>query len=102
MPDPPPRRWFQFQLSTWFVLVGLLAWAMLEWPWVVTLVNNRVQNTTDEWSSFPADPSELPEPALNPDLRYPALALAAFVGWKAAGVVARRVARRSTRVGEPT
>ena len=26
----PPRRWFQYRLSTWFVLVGILAWAIAE------------------------------------------------------------------------
>jgi len=28
------RRWFQFRLTTWFVLVGILAWAMAAWPTV--------------------------------------------------------------------
>lgn len=33
-----PRRWFQFSLSTWFVLVAILAWAMVcRWP----LINNE-------------------------------------------------------------
>ncbi len=40
MPDntAPRRRWFQFKLSTWFVLVGILAWAMMEWPWVQDVI----------------------------------------------------------------
>ncbi len=36
MPDVPPaelRRCLQFHLSTWFVLVALLAWAFAIWPW---------------------------------------------------------------------
>ena len=28
--EKPRRRWFQFRLSTWFVLVAILAWAMME------------------------------------------------------------------------
>jgi hypothetical protein len=29
----PPRRWIQFRLSTWFVLVAIVAWAMTCRPW---------------------------------------------------------------------
>lgn len=25
----PPRRWLQFRMSTWFVLVAILAWVFL-------------------------------------------------------------------------
>jgi hypothetical protein len=28
----PPLRWFQFRLSTWFVLVGILAWTFSVLP----------------------------------------------------------------------
>ncbi len=28
----PPRRWFRFRLSTWFVLLGILCWAMATRP----------------------------------------------------------------------
>ena len=28
------HRWFQFRVSTWFILLPILAWAMLQWPWV--------------------------------------------------------------------
>lgn len=29
----PQRRWFQFRLSTWFVLIAIVAWAMALRPW---------------------------------------------------------------------
>ena len=32
----PSRRWFQFRLSTWFVLVAILGWAMTCRPYVIT------------------------------------------------------------------
>ena len=35
----PSRRWFQFRLSTWFVLVAILAWGIVCWP------------TSDEWQT---------------------------------------------------
>lgn len=74
MPDnPAPRRWFQFRLTTWFVLVAILAWAMTEWPWVVT-----AQTIAEE------------QRTLNQALKPPALALAAFVGWKTAWMIAGR------------
>ncbi|MGD9646475.1 MAG: hypothetical protein AB7U73_12240 [Pirellulales bacterium] len=28
MDEKPKRRWFQFRLSTWLVLVAILGWAM--------------------------------------------------------------------------
>jgi hypothetical protein len=32
MDEKPKRRWFQFRLSTWFVLVAILAWGMVARP----------------------------------------------------------------------
>lgn len=34
MSEKPRRRWFQFRLSTWLVLVAIAAWAMACWPWL--------------------------------------------------------------------
>ena len=50
-----PRRWFQFKLSTWFVLVGIVAWAMMLRPWGVRIVDpvgrpvTRADYTAEEW-----------------------------------------------------
>ncbi|MBX9789949.1 MAG: hypothetical protein K2Y37_13610 [Pirellulales bacterium] len=65
----PPRRWLQFRLSTWFVLVAILGWAMASRPWLI-----EVQHVP------PFEPWYLP----NPFLALPALTLAAFLAWNAA------------------
>jgi hypothetical protein len=36
MPNSSRRRWFQFRLTTWFVLVGILCWGLACWPWWTT------------------------------------------------------------------
>lgn len=44
MSEQPKRRWFQLRLSTWLVLVGILAWAMALKPaadWGYARVNYR-------------------------------------------------------------
>ncbi len=99
MPHSPRRR-FQFRLSTWFVLV-----AIVEWPWVIKkqslmtwpangqLVVQRAAAYTAFRESGPDLPNmiifEKPySPSAN--LLYPALALVAFVGWKAAWAIGRR------------
>ncbi len=74
----PPRRWFQFRLSTWFVLVAILAWAMYLWPWTVKV-------RTDYHKVLPDgihDIGYFEVPAPDPRLLYPTFALVAFVGWK--------------------
>jgi len=78
MPTPTRRRWYQFSISTWFVLVAILAWAIKCDPWVVTLFD---------------------EPRLGywdlTRILYPALALVAFVGWKVTRlIIERRSAKR--------
>lgn len=78
----PPRRWFQFKLSTWFVLVAILAWAMLYWPWIET---RRELGAPVRYGLFIGTVRTYENRTRpNPDLLYPALALAAFVGLKAA------------------
>src|SRR5262245_40437287 len=43
----PRRRWFQFKLSTWFVLIAILAWAMMLRPYYGrTVVSVSTQPTT--------------------------------------------------------
>lgn len=86
MPILAPRRCFQFRLSTWFVLVGILAWAMVirsaTPPAPIHFGHKDVllipfKPTFSEKGEFP--------------LMYPTLALAAFAGWKVAWAIGRRV-----------
>ena len=96
----PPRRWFQFRLSTWFVLVGILAWAMMCRPW--TLPARIVEGSDVQGLTVEVRPGDFEmagqfrmEVPMNPALRYPALALAALVGWRAAWAIVERRRKRS-------
>jgi len=113
----PSRRWFQFRLSTWFVLVAILCWAMAIRPWATWYTEQGVVRTFGEpklpfgarvvWihgpDEGPPDAAAIPPAHLwernilrvNPRLAWPALALAAFVAWKVAWAV---VERRRTRL----
>lgn len=108
----PRRRWFQFSLSKWFVLVAILAWAMMEWPWIVYLVDpvphplDPADYTPQEWLFLNTRHSYMGwKPAeahyvlrrLIPRLIYPALTLVGFVGWKAAWAVRRRIRGRTAQ-----
>jgi hypothetical protein len=86
----PKKPRFQFRLSTWFVLVAILAWAMTHWPWVVTDRYYASQTFVESLSG----PQEIERHSLNAALIWPALALPAFVTWKAAWSVAERRRRR--------
>ena len=97
---PSSRRWFQFHLSTWFVLVAICAWAMTCRPY-------WVRHTTEMYSRFDyllGEPtpnwaqqelqtrphlSGIGKWAWRPNGRFiwPALALAAFLTWKAAWTI---------------
>lgn len=106
MPLLPPRRWFQYSLSTWFVLVAILSWAMYLWPWIV-FVEVAVPQTGIGFSSGRvATPATITwsiverRPSLNPALVYPSLALAAFVVWKGARTTGQRGAGRRARVAD--
>ena len=85
-----PRRWFQFHLSTWFVLIVIAAWAMFYWPWMVKVRTNYRKvlpnGVHDTWYIDSSAP--------DPRLLYPALALAVFVGWKVARAIGWRTTRR--------
>jgi hypothetical protein len=88
-----PLRWYQFRLGTWFVLTAILAWAMTEWPWVrfpepVSLPALKYVGRKEILITPWKPPYR--ERIVNPGLLYPALALAAFVGWKAAWAIAQR------------
>ena len=120
----PPRRWFRFRLSTWFVLVAILAWAMTCWP---ILVRERRVVSAAEWNAATGKMSEenlerevkyhellaarrqnhavtfhhfFVETRLNARLLYPAFALAAFLAWKAAWVMVERQRRRHSAASE--
>lgn len=95
------RRWFQFRLTTWFVFVAILAWAMLQWPWMTTTVESR------SWMSPPVAQEPIRGQRqlvsdldgittvhkirhLNPALLYPALALTTFIVWKGISLLRNR------------
>lgn len=92
-PNRTWRRWFQFRLSTWLVLVGIVAWAMATRPYVV--INDGTESVwVHGFGRFIAQPGEthiqfgtrqiaVDRRHINPRLRWPALALTAFIGWKA-------------------
>ena len=88
---PAKRRWFQFRLASWFVLVAILAWAMSLKP------EFRYKHSTG-LSGGPPDIFIFEFFYVSPDrsinhwefwaigisaLLWPALALVAFVAWKA-------------------
>ena len=85
MPDNPAprRRWFQFRLSTWFVLMAILAWAMIEWPWVrlYPLSSGKNQIAYAFGEAF-VQKWNLHAVIINPWLTPQAITLAAFAGWK--------------------
>ena len=45
----PPRRWFQFRLSTWFVLVAVLALSVRDMLWLT----NEIKLQYDIWRAPP-------------------------------------------------
>jgi hypothetical protein len=98
MPFLPLRRWFQFRLSTWFVLVAIIAWAMTCRPYYWEIFGSTIEPASIGFND--ADPYHLNEPSrehrkkFNPSLRWPALALTAFLTWKAAWAVGPRLIRR--------
>lgn len=111
----PPRRWLQFRLTTWFVLVGILAWAMFQWPYYDNLditsdmLNDAVQGMHQSDDPTPAGSHEPFSGYWGLD-RYrwfwtlkrslqelvaPAVVLAAFLVAKAAWRLANNLAMRS-------
>ena len=127
MAETPKRRWFRFRLSTVLVLTAIVAWGMATRPYVVSRTEvwtmlwrpdrtsptgavfvpkaGRLQHSHElvdgfryyEYTCYAVERSEL-------NLRFvlPALALFAFLAWKAARAVVerrRRRAGRATRLG---
>jgi len=113
----PRRRWFQFRLSTWFVLVAIVSWGMLLQP-KMNFAHSSGPN--DRWALIVSIVLDSPEGAIapgKPKLGYdncgcslflssksqrhlfrfafapktaflPIIALASFVGWKATWAIA--------------
>ena len=69
----PPRRWFQFRLSTWFVLVATLVGLMISWPWIIVRSGNEIVG--EKWASP------------NPKLLMPIVTTLLFLAWKTAWVI---------------
>ena len=99
------RRWLQFRLSTWFVLVAILCWAISAAPrfkfehangragvspsdiFIAEFYRQSANGPTSRWAIKVWDTR---------GLLWPASALAAFVCWKLAWRVME--GRRSNRV----
>ncbi|MBX9787346.1 MAG: hypothetical protein K2Y37_00390 [Pirellulales bacterium] len=111
MDSKPTRPWFRFRLSTVLILTAILAWGMAlrpffwkqldiyAWPIgrpipadaLVSKGGTFAEGTVvaDQYIAYERS-------ILSPRLKWPALALAAFLAWKAAwGVFERR--RREVR-----
>ena len=96
----PSRRWFQFRLSTWFVLVAILGWAFAVRPVVVfdyhtAILGDPVDHRPRfwigiNWGMGARYDFKTLEFGPIPDLLWPVLALAAFLAWKAACAVVER------------
>jgi uncharacterized membrane protein len=105
MPIPP--RWLRFRLSTILILTAIAAWVMALRPWIQVGFGdvNRLQSFG--WRDGSADsafqiailgirtlgPNSTTSGAVaefgpNPELLWPALALFAFVTWKAGWAIA--------------
>ncbi|MBX9789136.1 MAG: hypothetical protein K2Y37_09495 [Pirellulales bacterium] len=93
----PPRRWLQFRLSTWFVLVAILAWAMATRPYLVAVQGA----SAGPMAGPPWEPIYVVEHRVNKQLRWPALTLSAFLAWKAAWAAIER-RRREALPGRPS
>src|SRR5664279_1975087 len=99
MPIPPRRRWFQFGLSSLFVLVAIVALATRAWQWVIVYVDmehpipaTSADYSVAEWQELMATRFTKPEKynflrQPNPELVWPALAIVAFIAWKSARLI---------------
>jgi hypothetical protein len=102
MDERPKRRWLRFRLSTVLILTAILAWGMAcrpyivhrqykgdapDIPWVVRYAVSKTPNLP------PPEVYWLTVTLPNADLRWPALTLAAFIGWKTAWVLGPQLVR---------
>jgi hypothetical protein len=106
----PLRRWFQFRLSTWFVLVAILGWAMVVRETTHTYEVRafdayRLRSKRDLRVSYDSkrDVTTISYRQWRPDaMAWPALALVAFLSWKAAWAIGSSVGSGSvSQAGSP-
>jgi hypothetical protein len=104
MTEQPKRRWFRFRLSTVLILTAIAAWGMACRPWYPWMRPTVVIANEVGWEVCEPPPQLQPWQSpqywavrrINRQLLWPALALAAFLFWKAAWVVVERRRRRAT------
>jgi hypothetical protein len=104
MDNVPKRPWFQFRLSTWFVLVAILGWAMATRPYVeyqsVASGGVELPPREESWSlAVETWNHEFSVESGPKSVAWPALALAGFLARKASWAVVER-RRRESGVGE--
>jgi hypothetical protein len=99
------RRWLGLRPSTWLVLVAILGWALATRPYWHLAWDEHGHPI--EAKSVPYQevlhwrgrtPIEQFLQQLNPRLKWPALALAVLIVWKAAWAIGLSVVRRSKAV----
>ncbi|MBX7074814.1 MAG: hypothetical protein K1X71_16860 [Pirellulales bacterium] len=89
LPKQPRRRWPQLRLSTWLILIAILAWSMAVRPFFL-----RSALTAPGAQPIPLDKSLVVVTELNPRLHGPVLAMAAFLGWQLAWLLIERRRQR--------
>src|SRR4051812_3405217 len=106
MNDNPNRRWFQFSLSTWLILVAILCWAMAVGPTKVVLyeyaepLSDGIElDISPEQIALGGSHERYAAKEWNSDFVFPALAFFAFLAWKA---VWRLVERRREKILKST
>jgi hypothetical protein len=85
----PRRRWFQFKLSTWFVLVAILCWALACWPWV-TYREIVVRGQQAATGAIVFGGIVQRHYSLEPAFVWSTLALLAFLTWKTVWLMVER------------
>jgi hypothetical protein len=99
----PPRRWYQFKLSTWFVLVAIMAWAVALRPVYLFESGGGAAPFAPRHTKlllihvyYGSSGGHFCQVAFYvPRLLWILVPLVAFVGWKAAWAAGRRVARKA-------
>jgi hypothetical protein len=119
MPEAPPtrRRWFQFSLGTMLILTAILAWGLATRPYW-DIKQEEVEVSYQDYLSGRPPPSyrwekvtgngmyavidgswsyrlTVEHAELNPQLRWPAIALVAFLLWKGSMLVLAHCRDRS-------
>ncbi|MBX9788474.1 MAG: hypothetical protein K2Y37_06125 [Pirellulales bacterium] len=100
MDEKPKRRWFRFRLSTVLILTAILAWGMATRPHIVPgpgahIIWTPPETKAERDSIWTRWGTPYANRKLNPALRWPAIALAVFLSWKAAWAVVERRRREA-------